>query len=316
MKKNKFIFFAYLFITIIVIFAFFSYYKREFSYVKYYENVKQICYDKKKFDDEICEAFVEKNGALNQKMLYDYIVDNNPQKLKKQLDVITVSSSIIQITFFRHMQLFSPLLIIFLITMLFHDEFSSGNFKNYLTRMDYKEYLRKNYLKTILISLITPFSLILILILSCFLTNFNFNTESVYEYLAVYDKWKYNNFLLYESSIILIQFFINFLYVNLGLLSIIKNKNKIVSIVMGYIYFLFAYIIIYVGLYAIILNNIFGFKEMSDFFNISGYWFFNNGPSWLITIPLSMIFAFTSFIILYRKYTNKERVILSYEGKI
>ena len=85
---------------------------------------------------------------------------------------------------------------------------------------------------------------------------------------------------------------------------------------MGYIYFLFAYIIIYVGLYAIILNNIFGFKEMSDFFNISGYWFFNNGPSWLITIPLSMIFAFTSFIILYRKYTNKERVILSYEGKI
>ena len=182
--------------------------------------------------------------------------------------------------------------------------------------MDYKEYLKKNYLKTILISLITPFSLILILILSCFLTNFNFNTESVYEYLAVYDKWKYNNFLLYESSIILIQFFINFLYVNLGLLSIIKNKNKIVSIVMGYIYFLFAYIIIYVGLYAIILNNIFGFKEMSDFFNISGYWFFNNGPSWLITIPLSMIFAFTSFIILYRKYTNKERVILSYEGKI
>jgi hypothetical protein len=171
-------------------------------------------------------------------------------------------------------------------------------------------------LKTILISLITPFSLILIFIISCFLTKFNFNTESVYKYLAVYDKWKYNNFLLYECAIVLVQFFINFLYVNLGLLSIIKNKNKIVSIIMGYIYFLFAYIIIYVGLYAIVLNKMFRIKEMSDFFNISGYWFFDDGPNWLITIPLSMIFAFISFIILYKKYTNKERVILSYEGKI
>lgn len=76
------------------------------------------------------------------------------------------------------------------------------------------------------------------------------------------------------------------------------------------------YIFIYIILYSFILNKLLGFKEMSEYFNIIGYWFFDDNGKFIIVVALSFIFQFISFLILQRTYANKERLVMSYEKQL
>ena len=232
------------------------------------------------------------------------------------MDVITVSSEIVELTFFKNLQMFSPLIIMIAVIGTLQTEFISGNFKNYLLREDYKKYLRQCYKIAPMASLLMPIALISVFIFSCFLTNFNFDISNVDTNLAVYDEWKYNHFILYGISICIIQFLISLLYSHIAINCIYKSKNKIVSIVMSFLTFVLVYIFIYVVLYVFIINKFLGFNELTEYFNIIGYWFFDGTTNLLIVLLLAFAFQFISLIYIYFKYSDKERLVLSYEKQI
>ena len=65
--------------------------------------------------------------------------------------------------------------------------------------------------------------------------------------------------------------------------------------------------------YSLLINKIFHIKELSDYFNFMGYWFFDNGTSLLAIIAISFIFAIVIFTFTYIYYKNKERTIIENE---
>lgn len=315
LKKNKYLILGIVIMIGIVIYSYCSYYDEKFSYAKDYYKIEEMCHKENNINNQICDMFKE-NGDINKEKLNQYILDNDPKKIKSSLDVITVTSEIVEFSFFSILQIFSPLIICIVVIGTLHDEFSSGNFKNKFLREDYKKYLKKQYLIVHKAALLMPFSLILVFIFACFFTNFNFDTSLVFKNSAVYSEWKYNNFFLYGLTVCIIQYLISLLYANIGIISIKNNKNKLVSIVMSYIIFIIVYIFIYIVLYVFIINKFLGFKELTEYFNIIGYWFFNTDIKLIWIIMLSFIFQFISFIWLYIIYKNKEKLVLSYEKQI
>lgn len=315
MKKYKFLFIGFIIMLGIIIYSCGTYYSESVSYTDYYYKVKENCYDNKEFDNSYCSQF-KINGQVDTEYLSLYIKNNDPKKVKSEMDVITVTSEIVELSFFKNLQIFSPLIILFVVIGTLQTEFTSGNFKNYLLRKDYRKYLKNKYKIAPLASLLMPISLIIIFLFSCIITNFNFDVSNVNTNLAVYDEWKYNNFFLYGLAICIIQFLISLLYSNIGIICISKNKNIIVSIIMGFLYFVLVYILIYVGIYIFIINKFLGFKELTEYFNIVGYWFFSKDVNLLCIIVLAFIFQITSLLYVYFKYKSKEKLVLAYEKQI
>lgn len=315
MKRYKYLIFSTLITLGIVIYSCFSFYNETFSYKESYYKIKENCYEEKDTDSYYCTNF-KQNGKINKEALNNYIVNSNPEKVKKEMNVITTTCEIVENSFFRHLQMFSPLIILFAVIGYLQAEFNSGYFKNYLLREDYKKYIKKKYEIVFISSLIMPISLILIFIISCFMANFNFDFSNIDTNLAVYDEWKYNNFILYGFIICLIQYFISMLYANIGVLCVRKNKNTLVSIVMGYLYFILVYIFIYIVIYVLFINKLLGFKELTEYFNIIGYWFFDSNTNIYIVLILSVIFYFVSYIYVYFKYKGKENLVLAHEKQL
>ena len=152
-------------------FSFFQYYNENFSYSKDYYIIKENCYEKKNINHEYCKKFLLEK---TDKYINEYIENVDPVKKYKKIDAITLTSEIVENTFFSTMQFLSPLLILIAFIGTIHSEFSSGMIKNYLMRIKYKNYIKKIGKLTIKVSLITPISLIIIFLLSMIFTKFNF----------------------------------------------------------------------------------------------------------------------------------------------
>lgn len=299
-KKNKYFIITYIIVILIILFSFYQYYDEHFSHSKNYYDIKENCYMKKDVKAKECQTFKD------EEQLNVYIEVNDPQKLYQELDTIKLTSSIVRYTIFNVFQYLSPLLIIFVVVASLHDEFSTEVKKNNLLKEKYKDYIKEKYKVVIKAALIFPIALLIVFLLSCFITKFNFNVAEETKNIAIYNEWKYNNFLVYGFSIVIIQFFISLLYGNIALLGIKRNRNMFVSIIISYLMFVVVYMFIYLVIYAIIINKIFGFKNLTDYFNITGYWYFDNGPYFLYIIPLSIIFFIISKITLFFNYEKKK----------
>lgn len=311
LKRNKFLIFSFVIVLFIMGMYLFQYYNDYFDYKRGYYSIRENCYEKKNPNHEVCERF-KTEAQIKSYIKYAVV----PEESLRQMDAITLTSETVESTTVSSLQWFSPLLIIIAVIGTVHTEFSSGMFKNYLTRMKYKDYLKKTYKVAIKSALIVPVALIILFITCSFLTGFNFNIIESTKYIATYDEWKYNNFLLYWLCICTIQFIISLLYANIGLFFCKKNKNKIVAIIMAYVGFIVVNLFIYAVLYVIIINKILGFKELTDYFFISGYWFFDKPKSCYIAILLSLLFTTVSLIVLYLSFKNKEKVVQANENQV
>ena len=67
---------------------------------------------------------------------------------------------------------------------------------------------------------------------------FNFNVSESTKIIAVYSKYKYNNFLLYGIVICVLQYLMSIFYGSIALFSSTKNKNPIISVIVSYVIFL------------------------------------------------------------------------------
>lgn len=310
-RRNKFLIFSFIAVLFIMGIYLFQYYRDYFEYKNAYYSIKENCYEKKNPKDKICERF--KTEEQIRSYMKTAIV---PEKYYHQMDAITLTCETVQSLIVMTLQWFSPLLIVIAVVCTIHTEFSSGMFKNYLTRMKYHDYLKKTYKVAIKAALITPLALIMLFALCSVLTGFNFNIHETTKVIAVYDEWKYNNFFIYGLCICFIQFLISLLYANIGLFFCKNNKNKLVAVIMGYVGFIVVNLLIYGGFYVIVLNKILGFKNVGDYFLISGYWYFYTSKSCFMVVLLSLIFMMISLVIVYVSFRNKEKVVQASENQV
>lgn len=311
LKRNKFFLLVFILLAILTCYSFYDVYKTYFPSKTWYNKVKLYCYDKKNPTHEYCQKF------LTEESMRKYIETHNPDKdfeaKKKEYDAITLTSTIIELTAFNLLQYLSPLIIAIAVIGSVHTEFSSGMFFNYLLEINYKNYLKKTYKIAIKGALIMPLTLIFVFLISYVLSGFNLDTSNVDRNLAVYSNFKYSHFFIYGSLIVLIQFFISLLYSNISLYCLKKSNNKLVAIIMSYIAFLLTHMFIYLIVYVVIINKILGFKELTDYFSITGFWFFDSKKDCLSALLVSFIIQLVSLVILYLSYKDKEKVILEYE---
>lgn len=309
LKKHRIFILVIILMLILMGYSFYSFYDKYFSYVPQYYKIKENCYEGKNKNYEYCKYYA------NDKHLELYLKNNDPKLRYENYDAITLTCTIVEHTIFSCLQFFSPLIIAIAVLGTIHSEFSSGMFENYLLRMDYKKYLKKTYKIALKAALITPISLILVFALSSIFSGFNFNISHVDKSLSVYSEFKYSHFLLYGSMICLIQFFISLLYSNIALYCCKKHKNTLVAIIMSYIIFLVVELFVYLVIYVFIINKILGFKELTDYFNITGFWFFN-GSNCGVALLVAFILQLISFIVIFHSYRKKGQVIEAYEKQI
>ena len=309
-KKNKYFITFVIMMIIITLLSFCHYFYDNFSYVKQYNRIESNCLKENNSSDEICNYF------QTEQQLQDFLDLIDPVKAFRKIDAISLTYSVIQNTIFSALQYFSPLLIIFSVVGTLHTEYASGMFKNYFLRMDYKKYLKQKYKIVLKTAAVIPITLILIFVISCIITGFNFEISENIKSVYIYKEWKYSNFILYGFLICLIQFFISVFYGNIGVICCISNKNNLVSIIMGYLMFLAVNLFMYIILYATIINKMLGFRNLTDIFAITGYWFFDKPEYYWGALLMAFILQFISLIIVRFLYYNKKGVINAYEKQM
>ena len=307
-KKNWGVLLAIVLLIVLVLASFYQYYADNFSYApKYYQTLEKCGSNGSDPTHELCKYIRDDEDLERMKKENDPVVKYN------NLDAITLTSEIVENNVFNCLQYFSPLLIIISVVSIFHKDFSSGFFENKLLRMNHKDYVKKQMRIPWKVALLIPLTLLFVFAISCFITKFNFNTTV---YTAVYDEFKYNHFFLYGITILFVQYLLSVVYGNIAMYSCKKSKNSLLSIILGYLFFLALELFVMLVLYSLIINRIFGVKELTDMFNIAGYWFFTNMNKSLWVFILPSVLVILSTIFLYRSYYSKEGVILSYEKQV
>jgi len=307
-KINKYFYLAIIIMLIIIFISFFNYSKEHFNGIFEHNKILENC-ETIETDYYYCKWFYN-NEALE---MYKQKDINRGLENYLKMDAITLFSEIIQHERFSMLQFISPLIIMIAIIGIVHNEINTGYVKNILLRKKYKDYIVNIVKKCSKVALIMPLSILFVFVVSCLITRFNFNVDDFVKMTAVYDKFKYNNFFLYIIIIMFIQFLVSFVYSILGVISALKNKNTLVAILLGYVYFLVLSIVLYLGVYVIIINKLLGFTNLTEYFSITGYWFFDSNINLFAIIMISFILFILSLIFLYFKTKDKEKVIINVE---
>lgn len=191
---------------------------------------------------------------------------------------------------------------------IFHRKLRKGMFKNMLTRMGYKTIMKKLYLSSLKSTLIFPFFLLFLFIVS-YLISGNFD----YEYgVNVY--W-FNSFglksidnvplflIAYICNMILYEMF----WVNIVVYNCRFNKSLLLTIIISYI----EYFVLGITGNIIVLKFLNGF-EYADYFLLGSVWI-QSGLNVYQLLPRSILFAVLSGLIVYLAYRKKEDLVIEIE---
>ena len=301
--KNKMVFiFSVIIVFSIVCMSFFEVVNDYIpNYIEYYK-IEKKCPGEYNF----CKPFKTKDELLT------YLKENNP---KKKFDAITLSVYVVETSEkFGLLVFLLPLIVIVNVVFKIHDEISSGYIKNKLNRMKYSDILKEYFSSALKSALLVPLIYTLIFLSSCVITGFNFNLTKDMQLSPGYENFKYNYFLLYSLILILIQYILFFGYAVIGIFMSFISKSKIVSIILGYVYFVIL-CIAYLAFGAIVIKNVFGinYGEINYFNLIGNYWFFNDltNPVFSFIVVLSIVLL--NCLIVMKLIGNKEKGIIQYE---
>ncbi len=223
-------------------------------------------------------------------------------------DTLTLFQNIIQDESLPY-YLFNLSFIIIIAISIFnvHKEFRSLNIKNNLTRMDYKKYLKKVFLNSYSHSLIIP-----LLVLYVFI--WAYSISGSFDYIGVTKGFYYSfpiEFLKIPFQFIICYilnlFFINIVYISIGLLVVKNNKNYIVSVIESCIIFLALVMFMSYVLPFMFGNKIYFYIDIFDMFSYFGR------PSLSFFTIYCFILSIISILLVYFSYRNQEKTILILE---
>lgn len=246
----------------------------------------------------------EKTEILNESYCREVLNDKGPVKL----DAYNLTFYIINYTVFSYFLPLIPLIIIAVSIEKIYKYMKSGIFRNMIMIDGYKSNIFKLLKHTFKYSLIIPFIIIFIFIISAtYSQNFNLGTTYIPD-------------MFFNKAIILVIFYIINLFLNsifwigLGVLCAKKSRNYLVTVLGSYIIYLLYSVIMEISS-GLIFTKI---KFLQDL-NIYSYikpgniWGYDGVNSILSMTIYSLCLVMVIFIIIYKKYNKKESVIIANE---
>lgn len=214
-----------------------------------------------------------------------------------------------------NIQIIGPLFVIVPSIIQFHKELSSGYIKNVLTRVEYKKYMKRKYLEALKCSLILPIFIMIMFLCCCVLAKgFALGSNAEYYGWVMSPDPKYlTNLPSFMFTYVFVIFLHSILYINLGLLFCKKNSNVLVSIVLGYLFFIVLDIVMEILLGNIILSLLLNLRNLTDSFNLFNIWVYDNVKSLWLVIGYSFALVFSTTLLLIKTYKNKESVLIEIE---
>ncbi len=200
----------------------------------------------------------------------------------------------------RNLQMIGPLFIIVMAIWNFHKELKSGFYKNVLTRMDYKKYVKKSWLKSLKYIFFYPVFLIYIFLLA-FLISGHFDIQatlqeypgSLYinpEYLEIFPIFMF----VYIFNLMLHSIF----WINMGFILTKKGKNILITLIASFLTYIAIFMIgeIFVG--GFFLSLMLGIHNAGQYMNLANIWAYADIDNIFIVLAYGAFLAIVSTLIL------------------
>ena len=250
----------------------------------------------------------------------EYCKNNMPEEFCSQFAVPDIPDTIsifFQLIVDYPLRIFAylifPIFIIIPVVSDIYNEVKTGYIRNALTRMTYKNFISKIYLKSLKSLIVLPFFILVLFISSYILSGGNLIIPT--EETAIIAQQYLDNFLQFSLIYILNIFLINWFIVNLAYIATIKSNHIISAIIGAYLGFL----MVWIALEAIIGHAIQKYlyvEQLTNSLAISNFWIYDHVISLPFMICYALVLSISSGIIAYIVSKNKERVVLSAEKTV
>lgn len=270
--------------------------EKNYAYEYYINQCNIENRDKEKYSDEWCNQIIE---------------SGNPVKP----DTITVFFDLLGNYSLRYLQIIAPVFIIAMAIWNFHKDLKSENYKNIITRMDYKKYIKKNLLNSLKCSIFLPIFLIYIFILAYLLSgHFDIkNTIDAYPGYLLIDSKYLNYFPTFIVVYLLNLFFHSIFWINIGYILTKKGKNIIVTLVSSFLCYISIFIVSELFIGGFLLSKLFGIVNAMNYLNLANIWVYSDVDNIFILLLYGMFLVIISFLVLVITYKDKEGVVIENE---
>lgn len=214
-----------------------------------------------------------------------------------------------------YLQIIAPLFIIAMAIWNFHKELKSEFYKNILTRMDYKKYIIKNWMKTLKFSMFLPIYLLFVFLLA-FILSGHFDLQStmnVYPgYLLIDSRYLdyFGTFMfVYVFNLVLHSIF----WINIGFVVSKKGKNILITLVSAFLSYIAIFILSEIFVGGFLLSKLFGIKDAMNYLNLANIWVYTDIDNIFVLLFYGVFLVVVSFVIFLLSFKSKEGVIIENE---
>ncbi len=227
-------------------------------------------------------------------------------------DTQTILYTLINGSHFSIIVYFGPLFVLIPAMWNVQKEINSNFSKLYLTRKNYKSYLKRIMKEVYKNIWIIPTIILYLFVCSYMLSghfDYHFSYDSSY---ATYEIQYLKNFGIFFVCYIMNFLVQSILYINLGLICLRKSKNIIITILETYLLFIGIEIFLEIFINEFILYNIFGIN-LFGFLNILDIYTFSYTIGLIPYLALSFTITLLSLIAVKILYKNKEKTFIEWE---
>lgn len=181
-----------------------------------------------------------------------------------------------------------------------------------VTRMKYEKIKNKLLIEAYKSALIIPL-IILIGFVICYLISGNLDpTYSIKNSSSVWSESTLKNPFIFMPLYLINTFFHCIIYVNISLLIVRKYHNYFVAIILSFLSYIGIEAILEIGVNGILFTTILK-SSAGIIFNIMNFITFNDGCGIIPVLSVSGTILIISSILVWSKYTNKEKLIIDCE---
>lgn len=245
---------------------------------------------------------------------YDYCISmcayvSDEDKIDMQ-DAIYVSFEMLYEDTIRHIFILGPILIGVSAIWKFLCDLKSGNYKNKITRIEYKKYIKKSWISSLKFTLVFPIFILIIFLIGFMMRG----TSSADTFLESFNFWISNNgttnilgyiLLVFLSFIAMYTFIINLFYICAS-----KAGNILLSIIYSILLYFGIWILSESVVGNLIFHNILGFDyDVASNFGFTEIWNLDYNFAPILFVYYILLAGISTFVV-FRIYKNKEEVII------
>lgn len=270
--------------------------ENNYAYDYYINQCNNEHRDIEKYSDEWCNQIIESGKPVKP-------------------DTITVFFDLLGNYSLRYLQIIAPLFIIAMAIWNFHKDLKSENYKNIITRMDYKKYIKKNVLNSLKCSIFLPIFLVYVFVLAYLLSgHFDIKaTIAAYPGYLLIDSKYLNYFPIFIFVYICNLIFHSIFWINIGYILTKKGKNIVVTLVSSFLCYIAIFIISELFIGGFLLSKLFGIANAMNYLNLANIWVYSDVDNIFILLFYGIFLVITSFSVLLLTYKDKEGVVIENE---